>query len=157
MRYFLTLIAVCFLLTSCNRDRAPDRAELLRLHETVLQAHRDGDLEAWMADEAELTLSVNRGSVNTLERQDRLTGRQPYLNNTTFTSYRDLIEPIVKTSDDGSLGWVIAEVEVIGETQQPDGSTIEFADVWAWIELYERDDDGWKRTGNVSNSRPVSP
>ncbi len=157
MRHFLIPIGVCLLFSACGRDTTLETAELLRQHEVVLQAHREGDLEAWMSDEAELTLSVNGGTVDTLERQERINSRQSYLSNTTFSSYRDLIDPIVKVSKDGTLGWVIAEVEVIGENQQPDGFIREIASVWAWIELYEKKSDGWKRIGNVSNGRTIDP
>lgn len=155
MRAFILPLGLCLLFTSCSVDTSTDEQELLRLHEVVLQAHRDGDLESWMADEAELTLSANGGKVDTLERDQRISARQPYLENTTFSSYRDLIDPIAKVSDDGTLGWVIVEVEIIGESIQDDGSSREIASVWAWIELYEKFPDGWKRIGNVSNGRSL--
>ena len=65
--------------------------------------------------------------------------------------YRDRVPPIVQVSADGSLGWVIAQVEAKGEQTAPDGTveTLEF--VSAWIELYEQRGGKWFRTGNVSN------
>ena len=31
-----------------------------------------------------------------------------------------------------------------------------FESVWAWIELYEKQEGEWKRIGNVSNRKPPS-
>lgn len=56
-------------------------------------------------------------------------------------------------SSDGSLGWLIAEVEIAGTLPGAGGGRVEFQDVWARVELYERGADGWQLVGNVSNRR----
>ena len=56
----------------------------------------------------------------------------------------------MQVSADGTLGWVIAQVEARGE--QGSGAQarqVEF--VSGWIELYERHHGRWRRVGNVSN------
>ena len=80
--------------------------------------------------------------------------REGYLGATTFSSYRDLKEPVVTISDDGSLGWLIAEVEAIGIQESPSGQADSIHAIWAWIELYKKGPEGWQMVGNVSNSRP---
>lgn len=132
----------------------PDAAELLRLHEQVLQAHLEGDLEAWLDDESEDYVLANRGEITRPTRQERAEQIGPYLDSTRFSEYRDLVPPVVRVSDDGSLGWVIAQVRVAGEQTAADGTTRSFETVWAWIELYENRDGRWLRVGNVSNRRP---
>ena len=99
-----------------------DEAELLRMHETVMEAHRQGDVEPWMALEAEEYVSVNGGRVTFPSIADRRQMREPYLASTTFSMYRDLRVPVVRVSDDGSLGWLIAEVEVRGIQQGQGGA-----------------------------------
>ena len=98
-------------------------------------------------------VSANGGTVRFPAAQARRTQRTAYLASTTFSTYADLRPPIVRVSEDGSLGWVIAEVEIVGESRGEDGEPRAFQDVWAWIELYERTEDGWRMTGNVSNRR----
>ena len=72
-----------------------------------------------------------------------------------YTVYADLIRPIVKISEDGTLGRVIAQVSARGVRFDVNGAPsgpLEF--VSAWIALYEKVQGQWRLTGNVSNLRP---
>ena len=75
-----------------------DRQALLRMHQEVLQAHRNNDLDSWMQGEADDYVMVNRGSISTPDKETRRERLAPYLNSTTFTEYRDLVEPMVHLS-----------------------------------------------------------
>ena len=134
-------------------DLEAEAAELRRLHEGILESHRAGDVDSWMALEAEEYVSANRGAITFPTVADRRTAREGYLSSTTFTVYRDLREPIVHLSEDATLGWLIAEVEVRG-TQVSDGVESPIDAIWAWIELYEKQAGRWLLVGNVSNRRP---
>lgn len=130
-----------------------EAAELRRLHERVMEAHRAGDVESWMALEADESISANGGSITRPTAADRRAAREAYLGSTTFTVYRDLRPPIVRLSADATLGWLIAEVEVRG-TRVADGVETPVDAIWAWIELYEKQSGAWRLIGNVSNRRP---
>lgn len=135
------------------QDRSADERELLRLHDELIEAHRSGDVGRWMAVESPAWVSANGGRVSFPGEADRRAGRAAYLQRTTFEAYRDLRAPLVQVSEDGSLGWVIAEVEVRGTMEGPTGSE-PFHDVWAWVELYRKEDGAWRMVGNASNRRP---
>jgi hypothetical protein len=77
-----------------------------------------------------------------------------YLEAADFETYRDLIDPIVRVSDDGTLGWLVCQVEIVGTRASADGEEGRIDSVWAWIELYEKMEGRWYRTGNVSNMKP---
>lgn len=134
-------------------DLEAEADELRRLHEVVLAAHRSGNVGSWMAVEADTVVSANRGEITFPQADDRRTMRELYLGSTSFTVYEDLRPPVVRVSDDGTLGWLIAEVETRGTQMSGDGE-VPVEAVWAWIELYEKGGDGWKLVGNVSNRRP---
>jgi len=136
------------------QEGSTDAQELLRLHGELLEAHRTGDVARWMAIEAEPYVSANSGRVTFPEFSDRRSQRDAYLSSTTFEAYRDVREPEVRVSADGSLGWLIAEVEVMGTTTSGAGERVSFHDVWAWAELYENLSGSWRLVGNVSNRRP---
>ena len=55
---------------------------------------------------------MNGGRVTLPRIADRRQMREPYLASTTFSMYRDLKVSVVRVSGYGSLGWLIAEVEV---------------------------------------------
>ena len=135
-------------------DRAGEVAALEALHASVLEAHRRGDVGAWMAHEADTVVSANRGVISFPSAEERRTRRERYLSATTFDVYRDLRPPIVTVSEDGTLGWVIAEVEIKGTISSEGGERTPVEGIWAWIELYEKQEGVWKAVGNVSNRRP---
>jgi len=135
-------------------DREVEVAALAALHASVLEAHRRGDVDAWMAQEADTVVSANRGAISFSSREERRTRRERYLSSTTFDVYRDLRPPVVMVSEDGTLGWVIAEVEIKGTSSSGEGQQIPVEGIWAWIELYEKREGAWKAVGNVSNRRP---
>ncbi|MBO6575615.1 MAG: DUF4440 domain-containing protein [Rhodothermales bacterium] len=131
-------------------ESSPRRDEvlLLAMHAELLRAHRDNDVEAWMAIEADTTLSVNGGEISFSHAAERRSEREAYLGSAEFEIYRDVAEPEVTVSVDGTLAWLAAEVEVRGRM-----GDATFHDVWAWVELYRKTDAGWKLVGNASNRR----
>ena len=136
-------------MTATGAVAQPDDQVLLEMHREILRDHLENDLDGWMATESADYVSANRGEVSHPTIEERRQRLQPYLDSTEFSSYRDLIDPIVRVSDDGTLGWVICQVEVEGAQGGE-----EFSMVWAWIELYAKENGEWRRVGNVSNRRP---
>ena len=154
MRVFLALALFCIPCLVSAQDRQADENELRKLHQQLIQAHIDGQVDRWMAIESDSFVSVNRGQVTFPGAADRRAQRAAYLRDASFSIYRDLREPLVRISEDGSLGWLIAEVEVEGILPgEEGGDPTTFHDIWAWIELYEKTDEGWRLIGNASNRR----
>lgn len=148
----LAIAAACGPRGDAGREAEENR--LLALHERILSAHRAGDVDDWIALEAEDYLSVSGGEISRPSVADRRAARQSYLDSTTFTTYRDLVPPIVRVSEDGRLGWLISQVRIVGSRQSSKGGAMPIDEVWAWVELYEKRGGEWKLTGNVANRRP---
>jgi hypothetical protein len=133
----------------------PTDADLLRsLHEKVLRAHRSSDVELILEDEPEDYVVAARGEITRPTRGERRARLGTYLASTRFEEYRDVVEPVVTVSADGTLGWVVVQVRARGvQTAEPDETPpLEF--VSAWIELYAKREGRWYRVGNVSNFKP---
>jgi hypothetical protein len=137
----LTPVAAC--------DVADAEKELRTMHAAVIARHLDGDVDSWMASEADRVFVSSRGELTTSgpERAER---RREYLGSTQFDTYRDMVEPIVRVSDDCSLGWVMVQVEASG-AQKRGPVLMPFQFQSSWIELYERHDGAWRGIGNASN------
>ncbi|MFH1842602.1 MAG: nuclear transport factor 2 family protein, partial [bacterium] len=126
------------------------------IHEALLEAHLDGDAEAVLGNEAEGIVVVSRGEVLFPSRQERAEQFSSYLERAEFTEYRDLIDPVIRVSEYGDMGWLIAQVRISGEHIADDGGSEPFESTWAWVELYEKRDGRWVRVGEVSNQMPVN-
>lgn len=135
-------------------ERARARSELLRLHAEAIRFHLEDDVDGWLERERSVQLMAGRGQLFFPTAAERRGMREGYLGSTTFSVYRDLVPPVVRLADDLSQGWLMAQVEVAG-TQRTEAGQEMFSSVWAWIELFERGEDGtWLWVGNVSNAQP---
>jgi hypothetical protein len=151
-RRSILLAAILALAAGLPGQSAPsDEQALLSLHATILRAHRENDLPAWMAAEADRFVLVNRGEITYPTKAERESVMAPYLKKTKFREYRDLVPPIVRVSKDGSLGWLIAQVAAAGVQTDASGKEKPIAFTAAWIELYEKQGGRWVGVGNVSN------
>ena len=154
----LPVLAISVLLASCgstNIAAPPEaRAKLLALHEEVMRAHRESNADLLLRSEAPDSISANRGQITQPTLDARRARFQQYLGTTRFAEYIDLVPPVVRVSDDGSLGWVIVQVRAAGVQTTQDGGSQPLAFESAWIELYEHRGGSWYRVGNVSNFKP---
>lgn len=148
MRFLLViLLAGC---ATVQQSSISDREQLLALHEQGLRAHRERDVAMLFANSSDDFVVVSRGGVFTTTRAKSTENMRAYIESTKFSVYRDTIDPIVKISQDGTLGWVICRIEAKGvQTTAKGEEPIEF--VSAWISLYEKRGGKWVAIGNVSN------
>ena len=151
MRIAAALLALAVLSCASNTARPDDEGTLLALHEEVLQAHRASDIDLLLRAEEDPYVISSAGEISRPDLESRRNGLGPYLKSTRFSVYRDQVPPVVKVSEDGTLGWVVAQIEAKGEQTQPDGTVEPLEFVSSWIELYEKRNGRWLRVGNVSN------
>jgi hypothetical protein len=158
MRKTVTVLSILglVLVAGCGQrqDLEQRRREILDLHQGLIEAHLNKDAAALAAPTANDYVSVSRGEVIPMIATEVEAILAPYLGETEFSHYEDVAEPIVGTSDDGSLAWSIVQVRVAGTRTGEDGVPHEFDTVWAWLTLYRRDGNGWKKITDVSTNRP---
>jgi hypothetical protein len=138
-------------LASTARAAESDIGLLKALHAKVMRAHLESNVEILLEDEAPDSVVANRGSISHPTLDERRARLGPYLRRTAFDQYRDAVDPIVRVSTDGTLGWVIVQVQARGVETAADGKKEPVAFTSAWIELYEKRRGRWLRVGNVSN------
>lgn len=131
-----------------------DIDRLSELHEKVIRAHQQSKVSLLLEDEAADYVVANRGEVTRPSLDERRRKLEGYLGRTRFEIYRDMAEPTIKVSSDGTLGWVMVQVQARGVQTTTEGGREPLEFVSAWIELYEKRDGRWLRVGNVSNFRP---
>ena len=133
---------------SATPDLEAIKMEILGLHRADIQAHLDGNVEHLVGGQSPDFTSVHSGEVRRPTPEETRAALTRYLNNTTFTEYRDLREPVIGVSRDGSTAWSIVQVKVAGHRVDAPGSPIDFT--CAWVTIYTRQDDKWMRVVEAS-------
>ena len=127
------------------------RSEILEIHKEEIKAHLNKDVDFFIKNISESYVSVSRGEIRRPSKDEIKLQFSNYLNNTTFVEYRDLQEPIIEFSDDGTVAWSIVRVKVVGIRRMNDGTERELDFICAWITLYRRQNNKWIRLGEVSS------
>ncbi len=129
--------------------------QLMRKHRLMMDAHYFEDPSLIAGAFGEQGVIVYEGEVAPTigaETEASLTRR---LMNRNHTRYDDLVRPIIRVADDGSLGWVIVQVRAEGVRFDANGDPSGPLDfTCAWIAMYEKVAGQWKMAGNVSNFKP---
>jgi hypothetical protein len=139
--------------------RAPDpllteEQRLIRRHRTIMDAHLFEEASLIKEIQSDSLVIVSAGDIFQMAGNQPNSGIERILSNRNYLVYDDMVRPIVQVSDDGTLGWVIVQVEAEGYYFNDEGGVgdpIYF--VCAWIEMYEKVEGAWKMKGNVSNFR----
>jgi hypothetical protein len=134
-------------------DLEKERAELLKIHEEMLQAHLNRDVEWFVRDMAEEQISVQDGEVQMTTPAETRRMFSDYLGRTRFSEYRDLKPPIVHVSKDGTLASVIVQVSVSGRQRNDEGAEEPLRIVASWLTLYEKRAGKWIRVAIVSTRK----
>jgi len=134
-----------------NPDNEDIRSEILELHRESIAAHLNKDVDFFVRDLSDNFISVSDGEINFPTKEEIKLQFSKYLNNTTFKEYIDLQKPIIGFSKDGSTAWSIVQVKVTGKRKMEDGKEHDMDFVCAWITMYKKEGDRWKRTIEVSN------
>ena len=153
----LTSVAVISLFISASGAQehiSSDADEILKIHEALLAAHLANNIKGVLAAEADTILVVGRGEVRLASKEERIRQFGRYLERSEFEQYRDVIPPIIRVSADGTMGWLVAQVRIVGDETGDGGARVPIESTWAWIELYEKREGRWVRIGEVSSLKP---
>jgi hypothetical protein len=144
-------LMMMFLTCQSNPDYNKLKSEILALHKATIDAHWKKDIGFFTKDLADDFFPVGNGEIRKPTKAEINAQFTSYLNNMKFTEYRDLQEPIIGFSKDGSTAWSIVQVKVAGKRSIENGGTRDVDFICAWITLYQRQGDSWLRLGEVSN------
>ena len=149
-----TLVFFAASLIACQIKPEADvlKSEIMDFHKKFIDDHLKKNIDSFVEDYAEDYIFVANGEINHPSKDEFKTSFSNYLKSTTFSEYRDLDEPIIGFSKEGSLAWSIVKVKVAGHRNMEDGSQKEFDVTYAWITLYKRHHDRWIRTVEVSTN-----
>lgn len=126
-------------------DLVAEREALLALHRKEIRAHLERDAEALVEDHGDDFVSATRGKLNRADREQTRAFFTGYFEGATYAQYEDVEPPLVRVSDDASMGWVLSRTRV----RRIDASG-ESTFVYAGMMAYEKRDGRWLRVANAS-------
>jgi hypothetical protein len=149
-----TLLILFFtILLGCHSrpDFEELRSEILELHKSTIEAHLNKNVDFLVQNLSGDFMSVSNGEIDYPTEEEVRSKFTSYLDNTTFSEYADLREPIIGFSNDGSVAWSVVQVKVAGKRMMEDGTQRDLDFTCAWITLYEREGSRWTKLAEVSN------
>ena len=135
---------------SSDPDPADERRSLLAVHEAGNRAHIETDVAALLENAADEFIAVASGQIYPQSKADVEAFFAGYFDGATYTEYADTEPPIVRVSDDGTMGWVINRLRASRTQLDADGVPQLREFVYAGVMLFEKRDGKWLRVGNVS-------
>jgi hypothetical protein len=151
----LNTMLILFSMTLLGCHSRPDfealRSEILELHKSTIEAHLNDNVDFLVQNLSGDFMSVSNGDIDYPTKEEIRSGFSSYLNNTEFSEYADLREPIIGFSKDGSVAWSTVQVKVAGKRKMEDGTERDLDFTCAWITLYEREGSRWIKLAEVSN------
>jgi hypothetical protein len=152
--FLLLLIAVC---CSCKYKNSFDKKKETQAIQALLQqerkAHFDRNVELFISEFADSMISVNKGEVTVASPEENKKRIGSYFGSVTFIKWDDVVEPIIRFSDDGSLAYTIVQKLVILSYPDSRGTTLIDTTSYAWVSTYRKQKDGWKIECNVSTTK----
>ncbi len=134
--------------------RVADLSELMRLHEQQRTAHMTYDAKLLTDDFAQQLVEIQRGNVRTLTRDKAFARFDSYFTSFKFSEWQDVIPPVIRMSKDGSLATVIVQKSVRGASNNENGEQAVDHTIYAWLEVWEKGDKGWKLVTIASTDTP---
>lgn len=138
----ISILCFCY---SCQPkvDNEDLKKEILAIHHNLIKAHLDKDPEFFIQNLSDDFVSVKNGDIFHPTNDEIQANMADYIKNTTFTEYKDLQEPIIGFSDDGTVAWCIVQVLVQGERKLTDGTFRKIDFTCAWLTLYRKIGNDW--------------
>ncbi|MCI0415568.1 hypothetical protein L0222_22565 [bacterium] len=149
MKKLFSFAAVLLTCVNCF-GLSEEEAGLLKMHEQDRRAHFETDVELLLESSPDLFITVARGKIDRVTRQQEREMFTQYFQNATYYEWNNLEPPIVRVSKDGTMGWIISRIKVRRVQKDSTGKEQEQQFVYAGIMTYEKVQGKWIRHANVS-------
>lgn len=128
--------------------------ELMELHRQDRAAHFQRDAKLLVGSFADDFISIGNGKIQTPTRQASLDRFTNYFQNSTFLEWDDIVPPVIKVSNDSTMGYAIVSKRVRLKTRDAAGGEVESTEVFAWLATYRKINEQWKLTALASTNTP---
>ena len=153
--HFLILTIMVFIFVSCSKqvDLDHERKVLTQLLEQERTAHFENDVDLFVSEFADTSISVRRGVVKPQTPAEAKKRIETYFNSVEFIHWDDVAPPIIDISDDGSLAYAIVQKNVVLTYKDTLGVPLTDTTHYAWITIYKKLAGEWKMVCNASTQQ----
>lgn len=139
------LLISFLLLTGCQPkvDFEKEKAEILKAYETFKQGFLEGNPEIFEPLLAEEMNIAMHGEVNKTTRAELMESLKKEAERINYLEFKDLKEPVIKFSNDGSIAWQIIQYKTKIIDKDSTGSEYERVEIWGNLLIYQKQDAKW--------------
>jgi hypothetical protein len=135
----------CGAILSCVSAPTNDEEQLLALHRQQREAHFSKNAVMLVDQLADNFISVNRGKIDSLHRENDIKGFESYFHSVDFRKWDDRNEPVIRFSDDKTMAYMIVDKIVELEALDSAGNKTVESTHFAWVAICRKQNDGnWK-------------
>ena len=140
---------------SCSPRRNSDheKTSILDLLGRERQAHFEKNAQLFMSVFSDSMISVNRGEVSQLNKEQTRKRIEGYFNQVEFIKWDDTAPPKISFSNDASLAYALVQKKAIvrfrDDTKEVSFDTTDFA----WVSIYRKTGNEWKLECNISTNK----
>jgi len=128
--------------------------ELLVLHNKARADHFNRDAAGLVEGFADDYASIGAGKITRPTKEASLERFKSYFGNSTFLEWDDITPPVIKVSNDATMGYMIVHKRVRLLSKGGDGRETEVTEVYAWVALHRKINGIWQLTGIASTNTP---
>jgi hypothetical protein len=132
-------------------DSEQEKARLLQLHESTLQAHFANDANAFLAQYASQWYDVRNAGVRLRTKEEALPAIEQYFKRTRFYDISEITAPVIHISADASMAWAVGAIRVRASQDGPDEQEKDFSFRCAWVSVYEKRAGEWAQVVDASS------
>ena len=158
MRTTIIVSLVIILMVSCKEQNQvnieAERDKILQLHKSQRDNHFNKDSISFANNLSENFISVNKGKITHPRRKEMISRYHHYFSSVEFVKWDDVVDPIIRFSEDGKLAYSIVDKIVKVTYEDEDGNLIDSETHYAWTAIYKKYGDEWKVDCVTSTEEP---
>lgn len=155
MLRLFSFLLMMMLLGACSGkpDLVKEEKAIRALLQQERKAHFERNTDLFVSEFADSMINVSKGKLNrsSIDENKKRIGK--YFGSVTFIKWDDVMDPLIRFSDDASLAYAIVQKQVI--LSYPDSTGTSFTDTtdYAWVSIYRKQGGVWKVETNVSTNK----
>lgn len=147
-----TFLAFMSLSIYAENNLDQDRITLLKHHQSILSAFEKGDADFLFANVSDRSFRFSSvsGELEWTEKEEGIRQRRKYFQDNVFSKCEDIEPPYIKINEARDHAWVLAKVQMVGETKTSGNTQAHpFSSNASWMEIYQKTQDKWIYVGGV--------